>query len=65
MIYESIRYDEGGIAISKRAPKPGTPVSRIEIPVMERISRDRYRPKPVFLKYSRLKICSLTPALER
>jgi len=36
-----------GTRISKRAPFPGSPVSAMVIPVMERISRERKRPRPV------------------
>lgn len=39
--------------ISNRAPFPGTPVSRISIPVIPRIVRERYNPKPVWWKYAR------------
>ena len=34
--------------ISNRAPLPGSPVSRMVMPVMSRISRVRKRPSPVF-----------------
>lgn len=39
--------------ISNRAPSCGIPVSRISIPVMPRIVRERYNPKPVWWKYAR------------
>ena len=38
-----MRYEPLGTRISNRAPFPKTPFSRIVIPVMERISRDRKR----------------------
>ncbi len=38
------RIPPSGICISNRAPLPGEPVSRMAIPVMARISRERKRP---------------------
>jgi len=48
------RYIPSGTMMTNRAPCPSVPVSRMVIPVMERISRagnrpDRRRPVPVFL----------------
>lgn len=43
----TFRYAPSGTAISNRAPFPGMPVSRIEIPVIARISRTRNNPYPV------------------
>ena len=43
------RYEPAGTTISNRAPVPGTPVSRIVIPVMDKISRTRKSPRPVCL----------------
>jgi hypothetical protein len=41
------RNPSGGTWISNRAPFPLSPDSRIVIPVIERISRTRKRPRPV------------------
>jgi len=41
------RIMSGGQIISNRAPSPGFPVSLMVIPVIERISRARNRPRPV------------------
>ena len=42
------RYAPSGTRISKRAPLPKVPVSRMEMPVMDIISRDRYMSSPEF-----------------
>ncbi len=41
-------YPPFGTRISNRAPVPGVPVSWIVMPVMDRISRARNRPIPLF-----------------
>lgn len=41
------RIARPGTAISNRAPSPGSPLSRIAIPVISRISRTRKSPRPV------------------
>ena len=43
------RYLPRGMWMTNRAPLPDTPFSVMVRPVMARISRDRKRPKPVFL----------------
>jgi hypothetical protein len=52
----SNRYAPFGIWISNRVPWPAIPVSLIDIPVIERISRTRNRPRPVSFPYPRSKI---------
>ena len=42
----SMRYPSEGTQISNRAPLPDVPVSRMVIPVIERISDERKRPCP-------------------
>jgi hypothetical protein len=46
--FPAIRHAPFGTTISKRAPFPGSPVSRMVMPVMSRISRESARPRPVF-----------------
>jgi len=41
------RHTPAGIRISNRAPRPGSLVSAMVKPVIDRISRDKKRPKPV------------------
>jgi len=49
-----------GHEISNRAPDPKFPVSRIVIPVIDKISRERNRPSPVFFPYWKMNIFSFS-----
>ena len=54
------RYAPFGTTISNRAPLPGSPVSRMVMPVIPRISRARKRPIPVFVPKPRFLIYNAT-----
>ncbi len=57
-----IRHIPPGTAIPNRAPLPGTLFPVIVIPVITRISRERYDPCPVFLPKPRMKCVFLSSA---